>query len=106
MLFLKLMVANNLKFKQDIQFEKIFDLFEEEGLIKEIKSYYNNYKEKVEGEIVNVIAPTLENSFSTKMSEDIAYDQILITLFFTKYKSGFVLDIKSKGINDYLKKLI
>ena len=106
MLFLKLMVANNLKFKWDIQFEKIFALFEEEGLIKEIKSYYNNYKEKVEGEIVNVIAPTLENSFSTKMSEDIAYDQILITLFFAKYKSGFVLDIKSKGINDYLKKLI
>ena len=104
MLFLKLLDANNVKFKWDIQFEKIFEIFEE---IKknEIKSYYNNYKEKIEGVIVNMIAPILENSFYTKMSEDIIYDKILITLHLAKLKCGLVLDIKSKGINDYLKKL-
>ena len=40
------------------------------------------------------------------MSEDIIYDKILITFLYAKLKSGLVLEINSKGINDYLKKVL
>ena len=66
---------------------------------------YKNFKKEIEGSII-MFANILEDSFSCKMSEDMVYDKILITLLFAQFKSGFVLEVNTKGINENLKNLI
>ena len=41
-----------------------------------------------------------------KIFEDINFNKIMVTLLFAKFKSGFVLEINSKGISKFLKNLI
>ena len=104
----KLFLSNNLKFKWEISKDKIMDslkiLYTKEDF-DGFNETYKSIKEEVEG-IIIMLANVLETSFSCEMSEDLIYDKILITLLFTQFKSGFVLEINSKGINEYLKSLI
>ena len=104
----KLLLSNNLKFKWEISKDKIMDslkiLYTKEDF-DGFNETYKSIKEEVEG-IIIMLANVLETSFSCEMSEDLIYDKILITLLFTQFKSGFVLEINSKGINEYLKSLI
>ena len=102
-ILIKILNASNTKFIWNIQFGKIFEFFMEKK--ERLEAYYINFKKKIEREIIKVIAQSLENSFSCKMSEDIIYDNILFTFYNSRVKSGFGIEIKSKGINDYLKKL-
>ena len=104
-IMIKLFNSSNAKFILDIQFDKIFKLLIEDKK-ENLKAYYNNFKEKIEGVFANFFAPFLEKSFSCKMSEDLVYDNILFTIFFGKFKYGVGVEIKSKGINDCLKELI
>ena len=106
--FAKLLCSNNLKFKWEISKDKIMDLLKILYTKEDFDGFnetYKSIKEEVEG-IIIMLANVLETSFSCEMSEDLIYDKILITLLFTQFKSGFVLEINSKGINEYLKSLI
>jgi hypothetical protein len=98
-----LILLKNIKFNWDISQDKFFAFLKE------------NSKKKLEdtiqmtiGFLQQVVIPYLMN-FGLgldKIFEDINFNKIMVTLLFAKFKSGFVLEINSKGISEFLKNLI
>ena len=107
--YAKTLNSNEIKMKWHTSLDK-FDILKiilkERGLdIDSANDSIKNLWKKFE-ETINMIVQISEASFSCKISEDIIYDKILITLLYTNLKSGFVLEINTKGINEYLKNVI
>ena len=96
-----LILLKNIKFNWDISQDKFFAFLKE------------NSKKKLEdtiqmtiGSLQQVVIPYLMNFGLDKIFEDINFNKIMVTLLFAKFKSGFVLEINSKGISEFLKNLI
>lgn len=58
------------------------------------------------GFLQQVVINYLMNIGLDKIFEDINFNKIMVTLLFAKFKSGFFLEINSKGISEFLKNLI
>ena len=106
-----LLLSNMIKFKWDISLDQLNDLMKyafkkeynyDDDKINENFEEFKRYFEKM----ISMFAQNFETSLSLKMSEDIIYDKILVTLLFSNFKSGYVLEITSQGINDYLKNIL
>ena len=109
--FVRLLSSNKAKIKWDISLDKLKDSLklilcrENKDSPNEINEAYKSIKEEIEGNIKKFFH-ILETTFSCKLSEDIIYDKILFTFLFAEYKSGLALELKSKGIKDYLKAIL
>ena len=102
-LCLKLLYSNKITIKWDTSIDNLSEVL---GIdIDNNKESFKGIREGIEV-MISEIAKIAEALFSCKMSEDIIYDKILITFLYAKLKSGLVLEINSKGINDYLKNVL
>ena len=102
-LCLKLLYSNKITIKWDTSIDNLSEVL---GIdIDNNKESFKGIREGIEV-MISWIAKNFEALFSCKMSEDIIYDKILITFLYAKLKSGLVLEINSKGINDYLKNVL
>ena len=102
-LCLKLLYTNKITIKWDTSLDNLSEVLDID--IDNNKESFKGIREGIEV-MISEIAKISEALFSCKMSEDIIYDKILITFLYAKLKSGLVLEINSKGINDYLKKVL
>ena len=106
-----LLLSNIIKIKWDISIDQLYDLIEYSFKKKynfdndKLNEIFESVKQKFE-KAINMFAQNLESLLSLKISEDIIYDKILVTILFPNFKSGYVLEITSQGINDYLKNVL
>ena len=95
-----LILYQDIKINLDISQDKLFYFLKEklkQKLEDNIKLIMNILKE--------LVIIYLKNLGLDKIFEDINFNKILFTLLFSKFKSGFFLEINSKGINDLMQNL-
>ena len=99
---LKFLLFNkNVKFNLDISQDKLFNFLNEK-----LKQNFEDIVKMIMIFLQDVVINYLINYGFSNIYEDINFKKILVTLLFAKFKSGFVLEINTKGINELLKNLI
>ena len=95
--FLLLFKVTNCKI--DISSEKILEYFKLKKIFEDIPF------KKCEDFIKDFIIPFAAQFSFYNLHENLNFNKIIVTLLFGKFKSGFVLEINTKGINEYLKEI-
>ena len=95
--FLLLFKVTN--FKIDISSEKILEYFKLKKIFEDIPF------KKCKDFIKDFIIPFAAQLSFYNLHENLNFNKIIVTLLFGKFKSGFVLEINTKGINEYLKEI-
>ena len=95
--FLLLFKVTNCKI--DISSEKILEYFKLKKIFEDIPF------KKCKDFIKDFIIPFAAQLSFYNLYENFNFNKIIVTLLFGKFKSGFVLEINTKGINEYLKEI-
>ena len=94
-----LIIHGNSSFKLNISQDKLSNFFKE-NLGQKLEHFIQTIISFLE----NVVIISLKTYGFKTIYEDIDFNKILVTLLFAKFKSGFILELNTKGISDFLKK--
>ena len=94
-----LLLFKDTNFKIDISSEKILEYFKLKKIFEDIPF------KKCKDFIKDFIIPFAAQFSFYNLHENFIFNKIIVTLLFGKFKSGFVLEINTKGINEYLKEI-
>ena len=94
-----LLLFKDTNFKIDISSEKILEYFKLKKIFEDIPF------KKCKDFIKDFIIPFAAQFSFYNLYENLNFNKIIVTLLFGKFKSGFVLEINTKGINEYLKEI-
>ena len=94
-----LLLFKDSNFKIDISSEKILEYFKLKKIFEDIPF------KKCKDFIKDFIIPFAAKFSFYNLYENLNFNKVIVTLLFGKFKSGFVLEINTKGINEYLKEI-
>ena len=94
-----LLLFKDTNFKIDISSEKILEYFKLKKIFEDIPF------KKCKDFIKDFIIPFAAQFSFYNLYENLNFNKVIVTLLFGKFKSGFVLEINTKGINEYLKEI-